>query len=213
MAITDFSSLRSSIRDWLTEDDTAVLSDSTIADLIAFCEDDLNADSDFRLLEMQYAKLTDLNSGDANVTLPTDYLEMQYVNETTNTNRPPLTYLSPEAFAAHLDTLGYLGFYTIVGGKMRLKDTPGTGQTLEMGYYGKIPALTSSNTTNWLLTKSRKTYLFGALSYAEAFLDAPQKIATWKGLFEVSKKQLIDANRKSVTSGGTLQVGLPEAVA
>lgn len=213
MAITDFDSLKSAIRDWLTEDDTTVLSDSTIEDLIAFCEDDLNADSDFRLLEMQYAKLSDLNDGDANVTLPTDYLEMQYVNETTDTDRPPLTYLSPEAFAAQLDTLGYIGFYTIVGGKMRLKDTPGADQQLEMGYYGKIPALSSSNTTNWLLTKSRKTYLYGSLSHAEAFLDAHGKIATWKALFEQSKQQLIIANRKAITTGGTMQVGLPEAVA
>lgn len=213
MTITTFATLKSAIRDWLTEDDTNVLPDSVIEDLIAFCEDDLNADSDFRLLEMQYAKTSDLTSGDPNVTLPTDYLEMQYVNETTNTDRPPLTYLSPEMFAAQLDTLGYMGFYTIVGGVMRVKDAPGTGQQLEMGYYGKIPALSSSNTTNWLLTKSRKTYLYGALSHAEAFLENDPRIATWRALFEASKRQLIDANRKSVTSGGTLQVGMPEAVA
>lgn len=213
MAITDFSSLKSAIRDWLTEDDTTVLPDSTIEDLIAFCEDDLNADSRFRLLEMQLAKLSDLNAGDPNVTLPTDYLEMQYVSVTTDTDRPPLAYVSPQGLAAQTDDPGYIAHYTIVGGKIRLDHDPEAGQRLEMGYFGKIPALTTSNTTNWLLTKSRKTYLYGALSHAEAFLDAPEKIATWKALFEGSKQQLIDANRAAATTGGTMQVSLPEAVA
>ena len=39
----------------------------------------------------------------------------------------------------------------------------------------KIPALSDSNTTNWLLTLSPDVYLFGAL--AEACLFAPEKAA------------------------------------
>src|SRR3546814_16580217 len=105
------------MRDWLTESSTTVLPDGVLDDLIAFCEDDLNADRDFRLLEMQAAKLSDLNPGDGDVTLLTDYLEMPYVTETTATDQPPLTYLSPEAFAAQTDALGYMGIDTIVGGK------------------------------------------------------------------------------------------------
>jgi hypothetical protein len=212
MAITTFATLKAAIRAWLTESSTTVLPDGTIDDLIAFCEDDLNNDPEFRLLEMQAAKLTDLNAGDVNVSLPTDYLEMQYVNETTDTARPPLTYLSPEGLAAQLDDPGYLAYYTIVGGKMRLNHEPEAGDILEMGYFAKIPALSDSQTTNWLLTKSRKTYLYGSLVYAEAFLDNDPRIAVWKTLFNASKAQLIAANEAAMSSGGTLQVGLPEAV-
>lgn len=213
MAITDYSSLKSAIRDWLTEDDATVLSDTRIDDLIAFLEDDLNADEDFRLLEMQAVKTSSINSGDPYVTLPTDYLEMQYVTDTSASDRPPLTYTAPETLVAQTRDPGYLAYYTIVGGKIRTYPTPGTGHTLEMGYYAKIPALSDSNTTNWLLTKSRKTYLYGALVHAEAFLDNDPRIATWKALFMDAKDKLITANIKATTTGGTLQVGLPEAVA
>src|SRR3546814_21164671 len=102
------------MRDWLTESSTTVLPDGVLDDLIAFCEDDLNADRDFRLLEMQAAKLSDLNPGDEAVTLPTDSPEMQTVTETKDTDQPPLTYMSPDAFAAHTDMHGHLGLYTIV---------------------------------------------------------------------------------------------------
>lgn len=213
MAISTFATLKSALRDWLTEDSTTVLPDGTLDDLISFCEDDLNADSDFRLLEMQQAKLSDLNSGDPNVTLPNDYLEMQYVTEVTAPDYPPLTYVSPESLAAQVEDPGYLAYYTIVGGKMRLYPTPGASQQLEMGYFGKIPALSDSQTTNWLLSKSRKTYLYGSLAHAEAFLKNDPRIATWKALFQQSKDQLISANRKAITTGGTLQVSLPEQVA
>jgi hypothetical protein len=213
MAITTFATLKSAMRDWLTESSTTILPDGTLDDLIAFCEDDLNTDRDFRLLEMQQAKLTDLNAGDPNVTLPLDYLEMQYVTETTDPARGPLTYLSPEGLASQEANPGYLGHYTIIGGQLRLDSAPEAGKQLEMGYFGKIPALSVSNTTNWLLSKSRKTYLFGALTYAEPFLDNDPRITVWKALFEASKNQLITANRAAISTGGTLQVGLPETVA
>lgn len=212
MAITTFATLKAAIRDYLTEDDTAVLSDGAIEDMIAFCEDDLNADPEFRLLDMQAARLSELNSGDANITLPTDYLEMQYVNVTTDTEYPPLTYLSPEALAAQREDPGYLAYYTIVGGKMRLYPDPGADVMLEMGYYAEIPRLSSSNTTNWLLTKSRRVYLYGSLLHAEPFLQNDGRLATWASLYSAAKQQLIDANRAAESTGGTLQVGLPEQV-
>lgn len=210
MAIDSYTTLKASIQTWLAESALLV---SVVDDLIAFCEDDLNTDPEFRVLEMQQVKVSNLNAGDENVTLPLDYLEMQYVTETTAPDRPPLTYVSPQGLAAQTDDCGYLAYYTIVGGKLRLNREPSAGQQLEMGYYGKIPRLSASNTTNWLLSKSRQVYLYGSLVHAEPYLQNDPRIVTWKALHESAKQKIIDASRAAESSGGTLQVGLPEAVA
>jgi hypothetical protein len=49
-------------------------------------------------------------------------------------------------------------------------------------YFAKVPALSNSNTTTWLLTNYPNAYLFGTFAEAEAFLgadDQDPRIAMW----------------------------------
>lgn len=63
-------------------------------------------------------------------------------------------------------------YYTITGGDILI--TPSAeGSEIEMVYYQAIPALSATNTTNWLLTKYQAYYLHGCILEAMRWAKDP----------------------------------------
>ena len=55
-----------------------------------------------------------------------------------------------------------------------------TGDTdVVLTYYQKIPALSDTQTTNWLLTKSPDLYLYSTLLEAAPYLRDDDRMAMW----------------------------------
>lgn len=210
MALSTYAELQTSMEEWLSEETLLV---TRAADFITFLEADLNNDKAFRTREMNIIKTTVLTADDRYVAFPDDFLAMRYIEEQGNNTYPPLTYLAPSALAAKEDDVGYLRYYTVVNGQIKLAAVPDGGEILEMSYYQKIPALSDSNTTNWLLEKMPQLYLYGSLIHAEPFLDNDARVATWKVLFDDAKSKLLAADEQAVTSAGSLEIQLPERVA
>ena len=227
MALSD---LRSQLRDYLTEDDTDVLSDQRLDELINYVTDDLNEmakhpvrpdDKGFRLLEMQTAKFTviqpkDDGSGDADpfVALPDDFLDMRYVTESSAPTNPPLEYVTPQGLIQEETTNpGELRVYTISNQSIRLPEgVIEVDETqIEMGYYEKIPALTDSEPTNWLLEKSPRVYLYGALTFAPLLLKDydPGRAVDF---YATAVTKLIDANEAAESTQGSVQIPTSYAV-
>lgn len=71
-------------------------------------------------------------------------------------------------FAAYDDINGDPLVYAIIGNEIALAPS-NTTATISMVYKRTIPALTVSNTTNWLLTKAPEVYLYGTLLHASVF--------------------------------------------
>lgn len=210
MALSTYAELKTAIEDWLAEE---ALLTTRSADFITFLESELNNDRDFRTREMNVVKTAILTADDAYVALPDDFLAMRYIEEQGNSTHPPLTYLTPSALAAKEDSVGYLRYFTIVNGQIKVAAAPDGGEVLEMSYYQKIPALSDSNTTNWLLARSPQLYLYGSLIHAEPFLENDARVATWKVFYEDAKTKLLGADEQAVTSAGALEIQLPEKVA
>jgi hypothetical protein len=61
--------------------------------------------------------------------------------------------------------------------------TPDTTYDGELTYYAKIPSLSDSNTSNWLLAYAPDLYLYGALVEAEPYLKNDERIAVWGELY------------------------------
>src|SRR3546814_19992643 len=57
--------------------------------------------------------------------------------------------------------------YAINAGQLQLAPAPTDATVIAMTYWQSIPALTSSNTTNWLMTANPDVYLLGCLVAAE----------------------------------------------
>jgi len=64
-------------------------------------------------------------------------------------------------------------------------------------YFQKIPALTSTNTTNWLLDKYPDIYLYGTLCTAQAYLRDDERLAVWKGAWDEALGELERAGIKA----------------
>lgn len=197
MALATYSDLVTAIQEWLAED---TLLANRAPDFIAFCESEMNYGraaapgrepiEGFRTLEMQKTELVTLIDGQTDYALPDDYLELQYMTETTNIYLPALTQQTATQMVAETE-INELRYYAYIGGGYRLKATPGADQELELGYYGRIPALSDSVPTNWVIDKHPDVYLYGSLIHASPYLLQDSRTSVWAGLYEQAREGVI----------------------
>lgn len=213
-----YSGLKASIAAWLERDDLTAL----IPDFIALAEVRLN--DRLRIAPMEKRTtitlatgtgstiLTDEDTGDILIDesggetlideevssdgqLPDDFLEARVVSANTS----PVVNLrlaGPERSSNMYGTLvGYPDVYTIVGNKITAY--PGTTATLDLVYYGRIPALSEDNPENWLLTKYPQIYLYASLLEAMPLLQDDARTVLWKAALD---QAIEDASRADVSS-------------
>lgn len=79
-------------------------------------------------------------------------------------------------------TTGIPKAYAITGTTMILFPTPGVSDTysINIRYQKTIPALTSINTSNWLLASHPDVYYYSLLLQAEAFIANDARLPIWK---------------------------------
>lgn len=169
MTIGTYAQLQSAVTSWL-EDRTDVA--SFVPDFITLAENVLNfgMGDDFAPLRVRDMEtVVSLPSVNGVATIPTDYLQYRRVVPATG-NRYPITFTTPDG-ADLLYPTGQAGLpqhFTIVGSN--LYTYPKTSDNVELTYYAMIPALSDSNTTNWLLTKAPGIYLRASLMQAAEFI-------------------------------------------
>lgn len=174
MSITNYTELVTAIQAWLMDRTDIV---SYVPDFITLGENVLNfgMGDDFAPLRVRDMEtVVSLPSVTGVATLPTDYLQYRRLVPASG-NRYPIQYTTPDG-ADELYPTGQAGLpchFTIVGSN--LYTYPKTSANVELTYYAKIPALTASNTTNWLLTKVPGIYLRATLMQAAEFIkDTPE---------------------------------------
>lgn len=130
--------------------------------------------------------------------LPSDFLSIYQLSD-QDTGRA-LVYITPDqsmtiqsqgwgsgvvaTLAADAAT-GGTTFYTIIGNRIRLVPAPGAASptTLDLWYLQTLAALTTTSTTNWVLTRYPDLYLYGALIHSAPYLKNDERIALWDGLY------------------------------
>jgi len=171
MTIQTYSDLQSAIAAWIARADLG----PNIPDFIALFESAANR----RLRLRQQESAATLVPASAVATLPADYLAWRRV---TWTGQVPLEleYVHPSYLHALYPTLpaGTPRLFTIEGGSLTV--APSSDTALTFDYFQKIPALSNSNTSNWLLAAAPDLYLFGALAEAHGFVKDAESLALWK---------------------------------
>lgn len=166
MSIGTYAELKTAVASWLHRTDL----EAKIPDFIRLNEAYLSANVRSRSMETR----TDLTCtiSDGYVTLPTDMLEMRrlVLNRTDGTLRP-LKYVTPDELVNDYpwNETGEPTVFTVIGNELQLARIPDAAYTLELTYVQRIPALSDSNTTNWLLTAYPNVYLYGTLFQACQF--------------------------------------------
>jgi hypothetical protein len=190
MSISTYAELVTAVGDWLDRDDLT----ARVPTFIQLAEARLN-----RLLEdpEMDVTVTTAATGDATA-LPADFGSMVSVS----VGDGQLAATGPVEFAGYDTTIsGNPRRYMIVDGAISF--WPGDGSaSIRMVYRRRLPALTVSNTTNWLLTLAPDAYLYGALVQASAFLAEDDRLELWKMSFDEAIGELrADGSRRKWGAG------------
>lgn len=198
MTIATYSDLKTSVANWLHRTDLTAL----IPDLITLAESRLSADLDARPMEFR-TSLT-ATAGNAWVTLPSDMLEMRRFSVQTDPVRV-LAYSTPDQIAADFPVAlaGVPAVFAVIGSQVQLAPVPDSNYTLELTYQQRIPALSDSNTANWLLTGFPNAYLYATLCEAAPWLQDDDRIKVWEAKYAQAVRGI---NNIDWYSGSTMRV-------
>ena len=210
MALTSYSTLKTSIANWLNRSD---LSDEIADDFIVLTEADLN--SKLRIRKMVNQTTITIDSETESV--PTGFLQIRNFYILSGATKHPLRYVAP----SHMDQLrgtstsGTPEVYTILGDTFRFSPKPDSSYTGYLNYYKKFDALTVSNTSNWILTDHPAIYLYGSLFHAANFLGGiePSQVQQWQQMYSTAMERLERNDREDQFSGSPLQVRSEDTVA
>lgn len=176
MALTNYSELQTSVKNWIKRADL----DSLIPDFITLCEAKFNRRLRISTMESRVTATLDQQYE----VVPTDFLEMRSL-QITGVHGTSLSYQTPENFnrAYKTNDTGTPIFYTIIDGTIGFAPAPSMSYTMEMVYFKRIPALSGAAPTNWMLTNHPDVYLYGSLAETEANIKNDPRVAMWKSLY------------------------------
>lgn len=178
MAISTYSELKDAVADFLNRDDLT----ATIPSFVTLAEAALNRR--LRAPEMVTRASVTIDAEYEN--RPADWMET--IRYQVNTN--PITvleFVTPEEAIIQKTKFSAGGvpiFFSTVGTQFQRVPAPDSAYTGELMYYARIPALSDSNTTNWLLTANPDIYLYATLVQSAPYLKEDERIATWMGMLD-----------------------------
>ena len=194
MALTTYTELKTSIGDWLNRTDLT----SAIADFISLAEAQI--ERQLRTRQMITRSNADISTEYA--ALPSDFLETKSFKLTSTNPVTPLVFQTIDA----LDDLSRTRpkYFGIVGGQVRVVPIPDATYTTELVYYANLSKLSSTVSSNWLLSASPDIYLYGSLLQAAPYLQDDARIPVWASLYDKALTDLQLADDRGATSGGAM---------
>lgn len=197
MALTTYDELKASIADTLNRDDLT----SAIPDFITLAE----ADMQRRVKHWRQEKRSTAELDTQYSAIPADFLEAIRFYITSN-DTSPLELISQSEMLdrryRNADTTGKPHYYAITAGEIEVYPTPDGTYNAELYYYSRIPALSDSNTSNWVLEYFPDAYLYGALVHSTFYLKDDARVQGFAALYQ-SALDSINADSESSKFGGS----------
>ncbi len=190
MSLANYTDLLTAVGNWMNRADLT----ARIPEFIPLVEAKLN-----RLLEDPNMDVSSTTTATSDYTaLPTDFGEMISIS----TGDGMLSPVSANQHAAFDDSVtGIPRFYSIVNRTIAFAPRNSTA-VINMVYRRRIPALTASSPTNWLMTLAPDCYLYGTLAQAAAYIQDEERAAMWKAAFDETIPELrMDATRRKWGAG------------
>ena len=203
MAISTYAELQTAAANWLDRTDLT----ARVPEFIDLAESTFNR----TIRNRQMITKNDSYSLDSRyVNLPTDTLEVIRIVVDV-TPQITLQYLTPEEIAERRNSssTGRPQYFTVVGGstnQIELLRSPDETYTSSILYYTKIPALSDSATTNWLLTNHPDIYLFGTLVEAEPYLKNDERMPMWSARLSKALEELKLQGEREMHTGSSLRM-------
>lgn len=177
MSISTYSELQSAVADFLNRDDLA----SAVPTFIRLAE--ARFSRDLRHWRMETRSTAELDTQYS--AIPADFLQpirLQITDAPTSEVAPISTAQMLQLRGDRNDRVGRPTNYALTAGGIELYPTPDLTYNASLVYYARIPALSASNTTNWLLNEAPDVYLYGALVHSAPYLKDDARIQIWEAL-------------------------------
>ena len=197
MAITTYAELQSSIADFLNRDDLA----SVATSFISLAE----ADMQRRVRHWRMEKRSTAELDTQYSAIPADFVEVIRFHVTSGDTKPLELISQAELLdrkAKSLNTSGAPAYYAFTAGELEVYPAPDGTYDVELYYIASIPALSDSNTSNWLLEQYADAYLYGSLVHSAPYLKDDARIQVWAALYQ-SAIDAINAESERSKYGGS----------
>jgi hypothetical protein len=199
-----FAELKTSVAAWLNRSDLT----SQIAEFIAFAERRFNR---IIVVPERETVATATMSGER-LALPSDFWSLRSLFIDADP-RIALQQVSPSVLRSQyaVQITGKPQVFSIIDEQFYFGPSPDDTYDVEIDYYATIPALSDSQTTNWLLTKHPDIYLYGTLLQAEAYLWNDSRLEVWKAALDEAIGELMEAGKRKHTSASPVRLRSPVA--
>lgn len=154
-----------------------------------------------------------LSAGNEYVSVPQDFVGPRTMFIALPDRVREVKYLGPDEFQVIKTTEhhhGHARVYTVVGGEFQFYPVPTRDHTIELAYIARVPALSDTNQSNWILADHPDAYLYGALLQSAPYLKEDARVSTWATLFQAAVDGICASDPMPV-SRATLKNDLPLA--
>ena len=195
----NYSELKTNIANYLNRSDLT----SEIDIFIDNTEAELNRN--LRVADM--VKRSTATAENQYLALPSDWLEAINIEISSNEFRP-LMQMSIESLDVYRKSInnktGQPIYYAIVDNTLELAPSPDASYTLQLTYYGKIDALSDSNTSNFVSNNHPDVYIYGSLKHASVFLMEDERAPLFNAQFDKSLEEIRLQQQKREFGKGSL---------
>jgi len=196
-----YAELKTAIANYLNRSDLT-------SDIDTFI-DNVEAELNRRLRTKDMIKRATATADSQYLAVPTDWIEAINVEITSN-DFSPLFQQSIESLDVYRksnnNSVGQPVYYAMVDDSIELAPTPDGQYTLQLTYYAKISALSSSNTSNFVSVSHPDVYLYGALKHASIFLMEDERIPMFTQQFEKALEEMRLEQEKAAFGKGSLMM-------
>jgi hypothetical protein len=200
MAITTYAELKSSIADFLNRDDLT----SIIPTFISLAEAQIARE----LRHWKQEKRVTTSVDERYENLPNDWLELKMIALATGKMMQTVSSSEMAERRAQSNTAAEPRLVRVTADQLEFYPTPDTATNISMLYYARIPALSDSATTNWLLTDAPDVLLYGSLIHSAPYLSDDTRTQIWASLYQSGVDKLnLESDKGRVT--GPLKMGVP----
>jgi hypothetical protein len=179
MAITTYTELKTAIADFLNRDDLS----SAVPTFISLAE----ADMQRRVRHWRMEKRSTAELDTQYSAIPADFVEVIRFYVTSNDTRPLELISQAELLdrkAKRSNASGAPAYYALTAGELEIYPVPDGTYDVELYYISRIPALSDSNASNWMLEQYQDAYLYGALVHSAPYLKDDARIQVWAALYQ-----------------------------
>lgn len=175
MPVTSYSTLKAAIETWSKRADVS----TSIDDFIDLAESEMWRY--LRIRDMETRATASASTSSKYLALPDGYIEMRRLTITSGSTNYDCAQRTPETMLSTI-TSGIPVYFTVTS-QLEFDRTPDAAYTVTMQYYKSLTALSSSNTSNAVLSRFPSIYLYGALWFLNDWALNAERSAYYQQLF------------------------------